>query len=281
MQKSQVLLVGAALALLVILFAFGRTVPRSDKQPMSSAAPMQGSSQDVEPIAFSELLSVAKSKIPSEKLLQVNTIETNVVRGDVKSQQIAAFRQLYNLWDSLNQLPVAAYYLGEAAKLENSEKSLTFAANLFSAHLQHAEDPRVAKWEAGQAISLFDQAIQLNPENDTLKISQAMVFMNTGEPMKGVGKLREIVAVHPDNIDAQVTLANLAITSGQYDKAIERLEGVNAKQPNNAKVLFVLAEAYRSQGNKAKAIELFEKSKQFMEDAELKKEVDSYIKSIK
>ncbi|RFS24075.1 hypothetical protein DVR12_09330 [Chitinophaga silvatica] len=280
MQKTQVLLVGAAVALLVILFAFGRTVPRSDKQPMSSAAPMQGG-QDVQPIAFSELLSVAKGKIPSDKLLQVNTIETNVIRGDVKSQQISAFRQLYNLWDSLNQLPVAAYYLGEAAKLENSEKSLTFAANLFSAHLQHAEDPRVAKWEAEQAISLFDQAIQLNPDNDTLKISQAMVFMNTGEPMKGVAKLREVVAVHPDNIDAQVTLANLAITSGQYDKAIERLEGVSAKHQDNAKVLFVLGEAYRSKGDKAKAIELFEKSKQLMTDPELKKEVDSYIKSIR
>jgi tetratricopeptide (TPR) repeat protein len=280
MQKSQVLLVGAAVALLVILFAFGRTVPRSDKQPMSSAAPAQGG-QDVEPIAFSELLSAAKSKIPSEKLLQVNTIETNVVRGDVKSQQIAAFRQLYNIWDSLNQLPVAAYYLSEAAKLENSEKSLTFAANLFSAHLQHAEDPRVAKWEAEQAISLYDQAIKLNPDNDTLKISQAMVYMNTGEPMQGVAKLREVVAAHPDNIDAQVTLANLAITSGQYDKAIERLEGVRAKHPDNAKVLFVLAEAYKSNGDKAKAIELFEKSKEFMNDPELKKEVDTYIKSIK
>ncbi|SEW06606.1 tetratricopeptide repeat protein [Chitinophaga arvensicola] len=279
MQKSQVLLVGAAVALLVILFAFGRTVPRSEKKPMSSGAPMKGG-QDVEPIAFSELLETAKGKIPAEKLLQVNTIETNVVRGDVKTQQIAAYHQLYNTWDSLNQLPVAAYYLGEAAKLENSEKSLTFAANLFLAHLQHAEDPRVAKWEAQQAITLFDQAIQLNPANDTLKISQAMVYMNTGEPMTGVAKLREVVAAHPDNIDAQVTLANLAITSGQYDKAIERLEGVAKSHPDNAKVLFVLAESYRSKGDKKKAIELFEKSKQLMTDPELKKEVDSYIKSI-
>lgn len=279
MRKSQVLLVGAAVALLVVLYAFGRTVPRSDKQAMSTAAPMKGG-QGVEPIAFSELLETAKGKIPAEKLLLINTIETNVVRGDVKAQQIAAYKQLYNTWDSLNQLPVAAHYLGEAAKLENSEKSLTFAANLFLAHLQHAQDPRIAKWEADQAIALFDQAIQLNPANDTLKISQAMVYMNTGEPMTGVSKLREVVAKNPENIDAQVTLANLAITSGQYDKAIERLEGVMQKHPDNAKVLFVLAESYRSKGDKKKAIELFEKSKQAMTDPELKKEVDSYIKSI-
>ncbi|WP_212000562.1 M48 family metallopeptidase [Chitinophaga sp. HK235] len=280
MRKSQVLLVGAAVALLVVLYAFGRTIPRSDKQAMSTAAPMQGG-QGVEPIAFSELLETAKGKIPAEKLLQINTIETNVIRGDVNAQQIAAYKQLYNTWDSLNQLPVAAYYLGQAAKLENSEKSLTFAANLFLAHLQHAQDPRIAKWEADQATTLFDQAILLNPANDTLKMSQAMVYMNTGEPMKGVAKMKEVVAKNPDNIDAQVTLANLAIRSGQFDKAIERLEGVMQKHPDDAKVLFVLAESYRSKGNTKKALELFEKSKQAMKDPELKKEVDNYIKDIR
>ncbi|RBL93680.1 tetratricopeptide repeat protein [Chitinophaga flava] len=280
MRKSQVLLVGAAVALLVVLYAFGRTIPRSDKQAMSTAAPMQGG-QGVEPIAFSELLETAKGKIPAEKLLQINTIETNVIRGDVNAQQIAAYKQLYNTWDSLNQLPVAAYYLGQAAKLENSEKSLTFAANLFLAHLQHAQDPRIAKWEADQATALFDQAILLNPANDTLKMSQAMVYMNTGEPMKGVAKMKEVVAKNPDNIDAQVTLANLAIRSGQFDKAIERLEGVMQKHPDDAKVLFVLAESYRSKGNTKKALELFEKSKQAMKDPELKKEVDNYIKDIR
>lgn len=279
MQKSQVLLVGAAVALLVALYAFGRTVPRSDKKAMSTAAPMQ-EGRELASIAFSELLESAKKKISAEQLLKINAIETNVVRGDVKTQQIAAYKQLYTTWDSFNQLPVAAHYLGEAAKLENSEKSLTFAANLFLTHLQHAEDPGIAKWEADQAIALYDQAIALNPENDTIKISQAMVYMNSGEPMTGVGKLRDVVAKHPDNIDAQVTLANLAITSGQYDKAIERLEEVSRKHPGNAKVIFVLAEAYRSKGDKKKAIELFEKSKQFMDDPELKKEVDSYIKSI-
>ncbi|NIG52214.1 tetratricopeptide repeat protein [Chitinophaga sp. Cy-1792] len=279
MRKSQLLLIGAAVALLVVLYAFGRTVPKVDKKAMSTAAPMQGG-QEVAPIAFSELLEAAKKRIPAEKLLQVNTIETNVVRGDVKTQQISAYRQLSNTWDSLNEAPVSAYYLGQAAKLENSEKSLTFAANLFLTHLQHAEDPAVAKWEANQANELFDAAIALNPENDTIKMSKAMVLMNSGEPMAGVGILREVVAKHPDNVDAQLTLANLAIQSGQYDKAIDRLEGVMKSHPDNAKVIFVLAEAYRNHGDKQRAIQLFEQSKQYMKDPELKKEVDSYIKSI-
>lgn len=279
MQKSQVLLVGTAVALLIVLLAFGRTVPRPDKKAMPTVAPM-ASGQEVQPISFSDLLASAKKKIPAEKLMLVNTWENKVVRGDVKNQQIAAYKQLYSVWDSLNQLPVAAYYLGQAAKLENSEKSLTFAANLFLQHLQHAPEPGIMKWEAQQAIELLDQAITLNPGNDSLKIKQALVYMNTGEPMVGVQKLRAVVAEHPDNIEAQVTLANLAITSGQYDKAIERMETLLQKHPDEAKVYFVLAEAYRSKGDVKKAVALFQKCKELLKDPELKAEIDGYIKSI-
>lgn len=279
MQKSQVLLVGTAVALLVVLLAFGRTLPRPDKKAMPTAAPM-ASGQDVKPILFSDLLSSAKKKIPSEKLLLINSLENKTVRGDVKNQQIAAYKALHAAWDSLNQLPIAAHYLGEAAKLENSEKSLTFAANLFLEHLDHAPEPGIQKWEAQQAIELLDQAIKLNPGNDTLKIQQAMVYMNTGEPMTGVQKLRALVEEHPDNIEAQVTLANLAITSGQYDKAIERMETLLQRHPEEAKIYFVLAEAYRGKGDIKKAVTLFQKCKELLKDPALKAEIDSYIKSI-
>jgi predicted Zn-dependent protease len=281
MQKSQVLLVGTAVALLVVLLAFGRTLPRPDKNAMPTVTrPMGGNGQEVKPISFSELLASAKQKVPAEKLLLINSWENKVVRGDVKNQQIAAYKQLYSAWDSLNQLPVAAYYLGQAAKLENSEKSLTFAANLFLEHLQHAQEPGVMKWEAQEAITLLDQAITLNPGNDSLKIKQALVYMNTGDPMVGVQKLRALVAEHPDNIEAQVTLANLAITSGQYDKAIERMEALLQTHPDEAKAYFVLAEAYRGKGDVKKAVTLFQKCKELLKDPELKAEIDGYIKSI-
>jgi tetratricopeptide (TPR) repeat protein len=279
-QKKQVLLVGAAAALLIVLVAFGRTIPHSDKKAMPTDTHMH-SGQEEKPIAFNELLAAAKQKVPAGKLLSITTLENKVVRGDVKNQQIAAYKELYVTWDSLNQLPIAAYYLGEAAKLENSEKSLTFAANLFLEHLEHAQDPAVMKWESQQAITLLDRAIQLSPANDSLKIKQALLYMNTGEPMVGVQKLRDVVAANPDNIEAQLTLANLAIQSGQYDKAIERLETLLQKHPDEAKAMFVLAEAYRSKGDTKKAIEIFEQCKKLLRDPGLKAEIDNYIKSIR
>jgi tetratricopeptide (TPR) repeat protein len=280
-QKKQVLLVGAAAALLFVLVAFGRTIPHSDKKAMPTDTHMHNGGQEEKPIAFSELLATAKQSIPADKLLSITTLENKVVRGDVKQQQINAYKELYASWDSLNQLPIAAYYLGEAAKLENSEKSLTFAANLFLEHLEHADDPAVSKWESLQAIGLYDQALKLDPENESLKIKQATLYMNTGEPMLGVAKLREVVATNPDNFEAQLTLANLAIQSGQYDKAIDRMETFLQKHPDEAKGIFVLAEAYRSKGDTKKAVELFEQCKKLLKDPSLKAEIDNYIKSIK
>jgi tetratricopeptide (TPR) repeat protein len=277
-QKKQILLVGAATAILIVLVAFGRTVPHSDKKAMPTAAHIH-EGQEGKSIAFDELLASAKQKVPADKLISIARLE-NIVRGDVKNQQIAAYKQLYASWDSLNQLPIAAYYLGEAAKLENSEKSLTFAANLFLEHLEHAEDPAVTNWETKQAITLLDQAITLSPGNDSLKIKQALLYMNT-EPMVGVQKLRDVVAANPDNAEAQITLANLAIQSNQFDKAIDRMESFTQKHPEEAKAVFVLAEAYRGKGDVTKAVQLLEKCKTLVKDPSLKAEIDNYIRSIK
>jgi tetratricopeptide (TPR) repeat protein len=279
-QKKQVILVGAAAALLIVLVAFGRTIPHSDKKAMPTDTHVHSDGREEKPIAFEELLAAAKQKVPALKLISIASLENRVGRGDVKHQQIAAYKELYATWDSLNQLPIAAYYLGESAKLENSEKSLTFAANLFLEHLEHAQDPAVMKWEGLQAITLLDRAIQLSPANDSLKIKKALLYMNT-DPMAGVAILKEVVATNPDNVEAQLTLANLAIQSGQYDKAIERMQTFLETHPDEPKVIFVMAEAYRSKGDVKKAVELFEQSKKLLKDPSLKAEIDNYIKSIR
>ncbi|WP_123891861.1 tetratricopeptide repeat protein [Chitinophaga costaii] len=283
MRKSQVLLTGVGIVAVVLLFAFGRTVPKPDKRTATTAAaaPMMGGGQPGVAIDFKDLLAQAKQNVPASSLIKITSLENKVVRGDVKAQQANVFHELASAWDSLHQPPLAAYYLGEAAKLENSEKSLTFAANLFLTDLQQVDNQDLAKWEAQQAIALYDKSIELNPDNDSLRISQALAYMQSGEPMVGVGKLRAVVEKNPENLDAQVTLANLAITSGQYDKAIDRLEGVLKNHPDNVKALFVLAEAYKGMGNKEKAVQLFERCKQNVKDPALIKEIDDYIADTK
>jgi tetratricopeptide (TPR) repeat protein len=280
-QKSQLILIGGAIALVATLFIFGRTAPVASKKAAGEAMP--GQPPVVAAASFEDILQKAKEKAPADKLAEINSLEHAVVRGDVKTQQIAVNRKLYEIWESLDDTPVAAYYAGEAAKLENSEKSLTFAANLFFKHYSHAKDAAVMKWQAEQAVELYEKAIALStpPQTDSLKYLQATILVETGEPMAGVAKLRELVTANPDNAEAQLMLGNMAITSGQFDKAIERMNSFLVRNPDNAKAMFILAEAYRSKGDKAKAIEIFQQCRALISDPELGAEIDNYIKNIK
>ena len=90
-----------------------------------------------------------------------------------------------------------AYYTAEAAKLENSEKSLTFAAHLFLNNLKTEAEPAMQNWLATNAKDLFERALEINPANDSSKIGlgACYIFGNISEnPMEGIAAIREVVA---------------------------------------------------------------------------------------
>ncbi len=282
MQRNQLLLIGLGIAAVIALFAFGRISPKvhdHDHAAKGMAMPQGNAAVAAD---FKDLLQKARERVPADKLGEISRLENAVVRGDVQTQQIAAYRQLYLIWDGLNELPIAAHYAAEAAKLENSGKNLTFAANLFLDHLSHTQDPAVRMWEVNSAIELLDRAIALEPANDTLKLKKGTLLVDyTGEPMQGIGLLREVAEKNPDFLDAQLTLANFSIKSGQFDKAVERMQKVLDRTPDEPKALFLMAAAYQSKGENDKAIELLRQCRKLIKDPALAAEIDEYIKSIK
>src|SRR5436853_551913 len=81
----------------------------------------------------------------------------SISRGNVLQQKIEVYHQLAHFWaDSAHRFEPYAWYTGEYARLENSEKSLTFAAHLFLNGLISEEKPEVKQWEALQAKDLFE-----------------------------------------------------------------------------------------------------------------------------
>ncbi|MGH2644220.1 MAG: tetratricopeptide repeat protein [Chitinophagaceae bacterium] len=235
----------------------------------------------VVPAKFEDILSNAKQSLSGELQLRLSALESNITRGNIKEQGVDAYHTLAMLWDSLGNIPVAAHYLGEEAKLENSENSLTFAANLFLTHMQHAQDPAVRAWEATEAQGLLQQAAGLDPQNDTIQVALANSEVQSGNTMQGVQRLLNVVSNNPDNIQANLLLGRLSVTSGQYDKAVERLQKVVNQQPDNAEALYFLAEAYKATDKKKEAIAMFEKVKTLVHDTGFSKEIDRYIQSFK
>ena len=106
------------------------------------------------------ILTVSKSKLSADrKLSYINRLEHSVVRGDVKNQQASNHTGSWlPFWkDSVeNAFLPSVYYLAEAAKLENSEKSLTFAAQLFLNNLRAQDNPACSRnWMASERAGTF------------------------------------------------------------------------------------------------------------------------------
>lgn len=281
MKKQQYLLVGSGVALFVLLFFFGKTIP--PKQPSPAATGEQHAEH--QPIKFEEILTKAKEKISPDQSQRLLKLENSVVRGDVKEQQLHVYHQLARFWrDSARIFEPYAYYTAEAAKLENSEKSLTFAAHLFLDNLMTEGQATMQTWLASNAKVLLEKALVINPANDSSKIGigACYLFGNISDnPMEGILPVREIAQKDPGNIYAQMVLGMGGKKSGQFDKAIERFTIVVQKQPENIEALFNLAECYEAKGDKTSAVKWYAAVKKLVKIPEAQLELDKRITELK
>jgi tetratricopeptide (TPR) repeat protein len=276
LKKQQFLLVGGAIAVFIVLFFFGNTLPPKKN---TAAAPAQAPAG--QSVTTEDLLAKARQRISAEQATRLAKLENSVVRGDVVDQQIHVYHQLARFWaDSVHLFEPYAYYTGEAAKLENSEKSLTFAAHLFLDNLMTEAQPGMQQWLAGNAKVLFEKALVINPANDSSRIGLGACYLFgniSTNPMEGILPVREIAQKNPDNLYAQMILGLGGKKSGQFDKAIERFSIVVKKQPENMEALFNLAECYEEKGDKANAVKWYSAVRNLVKVPEAQKELDKRI----
>ena len=279
MKKQQFILITSGVLLLCLIYFFGRTIPPKKTNSTVSSVTKDSS------ISINTILAASKQKLSASQQAYVSQLESAVVRGDVKEQQLKVYRQLANFWkDSAHFLLPYGYYLGQSAKLENSEKNLTFAAHFFLDRLNGQNDPRLKTWMALQAKELFEKALEINPNNDSLKISlgSCYLFGNIdGNPMQGIQMIRAVADKDPENMYAQFTLAWGGIISGQLDKAIDRLLNVVNHEPQNEKAVLLLAEAYERKGDKLNAIKWYEAARKIINNPAFTQEVDKRIEVLK
>jgi tetratricopeptide (TPR) repeat protein len=278
-KKQQIILVSGGFLLLILLFFFGNTIPPKKAAPISANTPHQEKTVDTE-----KLLTHAKERLTPQQLEKVTSLENSVKRGDVKNQQLSVYRQLASFWgDTIKLFEPYAFYLAQAAKLENSEKSLTFAAHLFLTNLKTETDPPMQNWLATNAKDLFQRAIELNPKNDSSKIGlgACYIFGNISDnPMEGIAVIREVVQRDPNNMFGHLILGLGGIRSGQFDRAIEHFKVIVDKQPDNLEASLNLAETYDQKGDKQEAIKWYKVVKGKIPNPEAQKELDARIKAL-
>lgn len=277
MKKQQLILLAGATLLFCVIYFFGKTTP-----PKKSVA---GTIKGDSAYNIQKVLEASRTQLTDDQRSRLAQLENSVVRGNVREQKAEVFRQIAAFYrDTAHLLLPFAYYTGEAAKLENSEKSLTFAARFFLENARKQDDEGLKKWMASESKELFEKALVLDPGNDSLKVGlgSCYIFGNIADnPMQGIMMIREVAERDPSNMYAQFMLGVGGLMSGQLDRAIDRLSIVVSKQPENVEVKLMLAEAYEKKGDKQNAVKWYESVRSHIGNPELLQELDKRIQTLK
>lgn len=254
---------------------------------MEEHSPDDGHNHDMPDnlLPVDSILAMAKKQLTPEQVVRLNTLENSISRGDVKNQQIHVYHQLARFWaDSAQIFEPYAWYQAEAARLENSEKSLTFAARLFLDNLQNDELLERRQWKALQAKDLFERSLKINPENDSARtgLGACYLFGNiSAAPMEGIAMIRKVIEKDSTNVYAQMMLAKGSLISGQYDKAIDRLQTICRLQPDNLEAIILLADVYERIGDKENAANWYQKCLPLIKQPEMKNAIEKRVEDLK
>ncbi|MDE3185440.1 MAG: tetratricopeptide repeat protein [Bacteroidota bacterium] len=281
-MNKRIILAGAGVVLVFVFFFFGKTATTKKEMPAMAKA-------ETPQFNIKDTLSADKQQLSADQLVYVTKIENDITRGDLKHQGVNQYTNLANFWkDSAGKFIPYAYYLSEAAKLDNSEKKLTFAARLILENMKREDNPAQKVWEAQTAASLFEKALKLDPDNDDLKVGLGSCYVygegmigNPEQTMKGIQQLLQVVKKDSNNMQAQLVLGIGGVISNQYDKAIERLKKVVSFDPQNLEAVSWLADAYAAAGDKKNAIKWYEQSEHLVNNPAFTKEIDARIKVLK
>lgn len=287
MKKPQWITLGLAVILVAGIYMFGRIVPAKKTIVADSQvhSPDDGHDHGPDVLSADTILQMAKRQLRPEQVVRINTLENSISRGDVKAQQLKVFHQLSHFWkDSARIFEPYAWYEAEAARLENSEKSLTFAAHLFLENLQQETDASLVKWKALQAKDLFERSLNINPGNDSSKVGLGAAYLFghiADNPMEGISRIREVTEKDSSFVFGQLVLAKGSLISGQYEKAIERLRTVNRLQPENLEAILLLADVHERRKENTEAEYWYRESLRFINRADAREEIEKRISQLK
>ena len=279
MKKPQIIVVFVGLLLISILYFL---VPKSKKPDPSASSQLAAN----EELSSKSIVDGAKLNLSADQKIILLSIENQLVTSKTVTDSLKAYKNIIQYWaDSAQRIEPYLYYTYSAALLENTEKSLTFAAQLLVNNLTTPDaPPALQKWMAVNAKVLLEKALVINPINDTSKINlgACYLFGNISDnPMEGILKVKEVVDKNPQNTYGQLILALGGKKSGQYEKAIERFLIIINLEPNNIEAMVNLAECYELTNQKNSAIDWYTKVREKVNIPAAKEAVTKRIQELK
>jgi tetratricopeptide (TPR) repeat protein len=272
-NRLQIIIVAAALLLSVVIYMMPSQVNMKAK-PADATRVAKGGLDET------ALLQSAASAIDSTQLPTLRMLEDAIKKNGDKDT--ALLDQVGRFWDNRNIPAAAAIWFEKKAAIQKTELSYLDAAYRYFDAFKMAGDSSLRGMMVQKAIENYNKVIEINPENLNAKTDLGACYAEgTGEPMKGIMLLREVVTKNPEHEMAQYNLGMLSVKSGQLDKAIERFNKVLEINPKRSEMYFYLGQIYVSKGEPDKAIGYYESFVKTANDPQAAQEVKKIISDLK
>lgn len=270
LNKTQIAVVSGALVLIVLLLLANTKLLPKEEAPVAEH-------EHSETANFTKIVQSAIDALGASEKKAVQSLDEAIKTSPDKK---LAFENMINMWDSLRNPSVAAYYMELASQASPTEVNWLEAANRYYAATRFVEETN-RPLLYNKAIESYNHVLEMNPKNIDAKISLAACYVEgSPDPMKGIGMLREIEKTDSTNVNLQLNFAFFSERSGQWEKAIARFEKVLKFQPDYIEAYLHLADAYIQMGDKTKAIESLKKYVALVDDVTIKTEVQDYINKL-
>lgn len=275
MQKSQVIVLAAALALCGLLYSFPKVlVSAKDKLPANRTTTQASDTQ-------ANASAAHTSAITPDQAVFINRLRAGYVRSVDNEKKIKFADSLASAFRQFSQYDSAAHYVEVVVESQPTAAGWLRAGDAYYDALNFATDGQQASVMGDKARFYYQKVLEKQPEQLDVKARMAMTYASTDNPMQGVTMLREVLAQDPDNRTAMLNMGLLSIRSGQYDKAIGRFEQLLQKDPTNEQAQFYLGITYAEAGQPEKARQLLQQIKEKTSDPVMRSTADEYLKNLK
>lgn len=250
MTRLQLIIVAACFALFFVLY-FGCETTNKEIQDLEKSRQFTKESTDL-----NVLLQSAQPKLDANTAQELDALQLQLENSTTDTAKVSTLKQLSGRWFELGEPAIAGAYAQGVAEIINDEPSWSTTGTTFLICLQMVQEEEVRSFCMNRAVSAFENAVSINPENPDIRAYLALCYTEVppqDEPMKGILMLRELNQQHPNNVLILNSLGRLAIRTNQFDRAKERLERSIAIEPNNANATCMLAQVYEQLGETDKA----------------------------
>lgn len=264
-KKTQILLIGGALVLFVLLFIAKKTAPLKSTNTFEQANTKMAADANLDLYLRMALKTLEpKKKENLDKFVNAKNYDSASV-----------------FWDKLKRPDLASFYAEEAAKKNGKGEMWLKAGNRYYYAVQFTQDKTEIPVLYQCAMRCFEKSLALDPKNTDAKIMLASCYVEGGtNPMEGISKLKEVEKTDSNNVKLQLAFAFFSVKSQQWNKAVSRFNKVLQIDSNYIEAYLHLADAYEQQGDEHKTIEVLKKYASKTNDVTARIEIEKYIKQL-